>query len=93
MTRKWQSATRLDKLCGMMPHPIEAPLVEAYSRGEIDRQAIAAQLGRPVSVADLLLALRAAHLPLPRYPSSLNADDQAWLARWLSQSPRLSDAD
>jgi hypothetical protein len=71
---------------------IERPLIEAYSRGELDRQEIAARLGRSVSVADLILALRAAHLPMPRYPSSLAPDDQEWLLRWLSQPPDRGDA-
>jgi len=66
---------------------IERPLIEAYSRGELDRQEISARLGLSVSVADLILALRAAHLPMPRYPSSLIPDDRDWLLRWLSQAP------
>lgn len=77
----------------MAQPPIDQHLIEAYSRGELDRHAIAARLGRPVSVADLILALRAAHLPLPRYPSSLTAEDQAWLTRWLSQAPEHGNAD
>jgi hypothetical protein len=71
---------------------IERPLIEAYSRGELDRQEIAARLGRNVSVADLILALRTAHLPMPRYPSSLAPEDQDWLLRWLSQAPDRGDA-
>ncbi|HEY1934788.1 MAG TPA: hypothetical protein VGG99_22510 [Acetobacteraceae bacterium] len=66
---------------------IDRPLIEAYSRGDLDRQEIAARLGHPVSVADLILALRAAHLPMPRYPSSLTPEDQDWLRRWLSPPP------
>ena len=76
----------------MLRPPIDQPLIEAYSRGDLDRQAIAARLGRPVSVADLILALRAAHLPLPRYPSALTTEDQAWLTSWLSQSPQHGNA-
>lgn len=71
---------------------IDHPLIEAYSRGELDRQEIAARLGRAVSVADLILALRVAHLPMPRYPSSLTPEDQDWLRRWLSQPPDRGDA-
>jgi hypothetical protein len=71
---------------------IDRPLIEAYSRGDLDRHEIATRLGRPVSVADLILALRAAHLPMPRYPSSLTAEDQDWLQRWLSQAPDRGDA-
>lgn len=73
--------------------PIEPPVIEASSRGELDRQAVAARLGRSVSVADLILALRAAHLPLPRDSSALTAEDQAWLTRWLSQAPEHGTAD
>lgn len=36
---------------------IDRPLIEAYSRGHLDRHEIAA---RPVTVADVILALRAA---------------------------------
>lgn len=71
---------------------IDRPLIEAYSRGELDRQEIAARLGRAVSVADLILALRAARLPMPRFPSSLTPEDQDWLHRWLSQPPDRGDA-
>jgi hypothetical protein len=71
---------------------IDRPLIEAYSRGELDRQEISARIGRIVSVADLILALRAAHLPLPRFPSALTPEDQDWLAQWLSQGPDRRDA-
>ncbi|HEV3116862.1 MAG TPA: hypothetical protein VGY58_07420 [Gemmataceae bacterium] len=71
---------------------IDRPLIEAYSRGELDRQEIAARLGRNVSVADLILALRTAHLPMPHYPSSLSPEEQDWLLRWLSQPPDRGDA-
>ncbi len=71
---------------------IDRPLIEAYSRGDLDRHEMAARLGRAVSVAELILALRAAHLPMPRYPSSLTTEDQDWLQRWLSQSPDCGDA-
>jgi len=71
---------------------IDRSLIEAYSRGELDRQEIAARLGRAVSVADLILALRAAHLPMPRFPSSLTPADQDWLHRWLSEPPDRGDA-
>jgi hypothetical protein len=71
---------------------IDHPLVEAYSRGELDRQEITLRLGHAVSVADLILALRAAHLPMPRFPSSLPPEDQDWLNRWLSQPPDRGDA-
>jgi hypothetical protein len=70
---------------------IDRPLIEAYSRGELDRHEIAARLGRSVSVADLILALRTAHLPMPRYPSSLTPEDQDWLQRWLSGPPNRGD--
>ncbi len=70
---------------------IDRPLIEAYSRGDLDRQEIAARLGHAVSVADLILALRAAHLPMPRYPSSLTEEDRDWLHRWLSQAPDSGD--
>jgi hypothetical protein len=71
---------------------VERPLIEAFSRGELDRHEIAARFGRTVSVADLILALRTAHLPMPRYPSSLTPEDQDWLLRWLGQSPDRGDA-
>lgn len=71
---------------------VDQPLIEAFSRGELDRHEIAARLGRTVSVADLILALRTAHLPMPRYPSSLTPEDRDWLLRWLGQSPDRGDA-
>ena len=71
---------------------IDTPLIEAYSRGELDRHEMAARLGRNVSVAALILALRPAHLPMPRYPSSLTPEDQDWLLRWLSQQPDRGNA-
>jgi hypothetical protein len=78
----------------VVPYQIitDRPLIEAYSRGELDRQEIAARLGRDVTVADLILALRTAHLPMPRHPSSLSAENQDWLLRWLSQPPDHGDA-
>lgn len=63
---------------------IDRPMMEAYSRGELDREEIADRLDRNVSVADLILTLHAANLPLPHYPSSLPQKDQDWLFRWLS---------
>jgi hypothetical protein len=66
---------------------IDGPLIEAYSRGELDRPEISARIGRTVSTADLILALRAADLPLPRFPSALTPEDRDWLRRWLSQGP------
>jgi hypothetical protein len=71
---------------------IDRPLIEAYSRGELDRQEIAARVGRSVSLAELILALRTAHLPMPRHPLSLTPEDQDWLSRWLAQSPDHVDA-
>jgi hypothetical protein len=45
-----------------------------------------------LSLADLILALRAAHLPMPRYLSSPVPAHQDWLLRWLSQAPDRGDA-
>jgi hypothetical protein len=76
-----------------MDKPIlDRPLIEAYSRGELDRQEIAAIVGSNVSVADLILALRSAALPMPRYPTSLTPEDQDWLLHWLSQPLRSRDS-
>lgn len=71
---------------------VDRPLIEAYSRGELDRQEIAAILGCNVSVAGLILALRSTHLPIPRYPTSLTSEDQDWLLHWLSQPPPSRDS-
>jgi hypothetical protein len=48
---------------------IDPTLLRAYSRGEISRRDIGDGLNREVSFGELLGALHAHRLPLPRFPS------------------------
>jgi hypothetical protein len=52
-----------------MDTKIDRPLLEAYSRAEISRRDISDRLGAEVKFGDLLAALHAEKLPLPRFPA------------------------
>ena len=52
-----------------MDTEIDPALLEAYSRGEISRRDISDRLDREVSFGELLGALHAQRLPLPRFPA------------------------
>jgi hypothetical protein len=51
-----------------MDAKIDLTLLQAYSRGEISRRDISDRLDREVSFGELLAALHAHRLPLPRFP-------------------------
>ena len=50
--------------------PIPRELAEAWSRAEITRHEIARKLGREVRFGEMLEAIHAHGLPLPRVPSA-----------------------
>jgi hypothetical protein len=62
--------------------------LEAYSRGEISRTEIERRLDRAVSFGDLLMALHAHHLPLPRYPSDPDSPGVQLIKRLAERAPR-----
>ena len=52
-----------------MDAKIDLSLLQAYSRGEISRRDIGDRVGREISFGELLGALHAHGLPLPRFPA------------------------
>ena len=52
-----------------MDTKIDPSLLQAYSRGEISRRDIGDRLGTEISFCELLGALHAHRLPLPRFPA------------------------
>jgi len=75
-----------------MDQPIlHRPRIEPYTGRKSDRQEIVPRPGHPVSVTDLILALRVASPPMPRHRSPLTPEDLDWLHRWLSQAPDRGD--
>ncbi len=53
----------------IMDKVIDPSLLEAYSRGEISRREISDRMQMEIGFGDLLAALHAHGLPLPRFPS------------------------
>ncbi len=68
---------------------IDRALLEAYSRGEISRRDIADRLDREVGFGDLLGALHAHGLPLPRPPSHPESEGVQLIRRLAERAPRV----
>jgi hypothetical protein len=67
---------------------IDRSLLEAYSRGEISRRDISNRMDVEVRFGDLLAALHAEKLPLPRYPSDPNSPGVQLIKRLAERAAR-----
>jgi len=72
-----------------MDTEIDRSLLEAYSRGEISRRDISARLQMEVSFGDLLGALHAHGLPLPRFPAHPDSAGVKLIRRLAERAPRV----
>jgi hypothetical protein len=71
-----------------MDTKIDRSLLEAYSRGEISRRDISNRMDVEVRFGDLLAALHAEKLPLPRYPSDPNSPGVQLIKRLAERAAR-----
>jgi hypothetical protein len=71
-----------------MDMKIDRSLLEAYSRGEISRRDISNRMDVEVRFGDLLAALHAEKLPLPRYPSDPNSPGVQLIKRLAERAAR-----
>jgi hypothetical protein len=67
---------------------IDRSLLEAYSRAEISRSEIGDRLDVEVSFGDLLAALHAEGLPLPRFPAHPDSPGVKLIKRLAGRAPR-----
>jgi hypothetical protein len=67
---------------------IDRSLLEAYSRAEISRREISDRLDAKVGFGDLLAALHAEGLPLPRFPSNRNSPGVQLIKRLAERAAR-----
>jgi hypothetical protein len=72
-----------------MDAKIDRPLLEAYSRGEISRRDISNRLDAEVSFGDLLAALHAEGLRLPRFPSHPDSPGVQLIKRLAQRAARV----
>ena len=72
-----------------MDTKIDRSLLEAYSRGEISRRDISARLDMEVGFGDLLMALHAHGLPLPRFPAHPDSEGVKLIRRLAERAPRV----
>ena len=70
------------------PLPIDASLLEAYSRGEMTRREIEDRIGEAVGFGRLLMQLHAHGLPLPRFPGDPNSPGVQLIKRLAERGPR-----
>jgi hypothetical protein len=71
-----------------MDMKIDRSLLEAYSRGEISRRDISNRMDAEVRFGDLLAALHAENLPLPRFPSDPNSPGVQFIKRLAERAAR-----
>ncbi len=71
-----------------MDMQIDRSLLEAYSRGEISRRDISERMNAEVRFGDLLAALHAAALPLPRFPCDRNSPGVQLIKRLAERAAR-----
>jgi hypothetical protein len=71
-----------------MDTKIDRPLLEAYSRAEISRRDISDRLGAEVKFGDLLAALHAEKLPLPRFPAHPDSPGVKLIRRLAERAAR-----
>ena len=68
---------------------IDPALLQAYSRCEISRRDISTRLNREVSFGELLAALHAHRLPLPRYPAHPDSEGVKLIRRLAERAGRV----
>ena len=71
-----------------MDTKIDASLLQAYSRGEISRRDISDRLNTEISFGELLGALHAHRLPLPRFPAHPDSVGVKLIRRLAERAPR-----
>jgi hypothetical protein len=67
---------------------IDRSLLEAYSRGEISRRDVSVRMNAEVRFGDLLAALHAAALPLPRFPAHPDSPGVKLIRRLAERAAR-----
>ena len=67
---------------------IDRSLLEAFSRGEISRREISSRMQSEISFGDLLGALHAHNLPLPRFPTDPDSLGVKLIKRLAERAPR-----
>jgi hypothetical protein len=67
---------------------IDRLLLEAYSRGEISRRDIGNRMNAEVRFGDLLAALHAEKLPLPRFPAHPDSPGVKLIRRLAERATR-----
>jgi hypothetical protein len=72
-----------------MDTKIDRSLLEAYSRAEISRRDISDRTGVEVKFGDLLAALHAEGLPLPRFPTHPDSPGVKLIKRLAERAPRV----
>ncbi len=73
----------------LMDKEIDRSLLEAYSRGEISRRDISDRMRKEIGFGDLLGALHAHGLPLPRFPSDPDSVGVKLIKRLAERAPRV----
>jgi hypothetical protein len=71
-----------------MDMKIDRSLLEAYSRGEISRRDISNKMDAEVRFGDLLAALHAEKLPLPRFPAHPDSPGVKLIRRLAERAAR-----
>jgi hypothetical protein len=71
-----------------MDMKIDRTLLEAYSRAEISRRDISDRLDLEIGFGDLLAALHAEGLPLPRFPAHPDSPGVKLIKRLAERAPR-----
>ena len=71
-----------------MDAKIDSSLLRGYSRGEISRRDISDRLNREISFGELLGALHAHRLPLPRFPAHPDSVGVKLIRRLAERAPR-----
>jgi hypothetical protein len=72
-----------------MDAKIDPSLLQAYSRGEISRRDIGDRLNREISFGELLGALHAHKLPLPRFPAHPDSIGVKLIRQLGERAPRV----
>ena len=73
----------------IMDLKIDRCLLEAYSRAEISRREISERTDAKVSFGDLLAALHAEGLPLPRFPAHPDSPGVKLIKRLAERARRV----
>jgi hypothetical protein len=72
-----------------MDAKIDRSLLEAYSRAEISRRDISDRMNVEVKFGDLLAALHAEGLPLPRFPAHPDSPGVKLIKRLAERAPSV----